>query len=135
MESPGFIVLRVDWSDTYPLWYDCVISWRKYGATPLSLTLPPSVCMHVFAGIRTREKDGQNEAVFSKEALEATVAGTHFKLVQLSTCPTCVEQWAILGDGINTESLEVEVCVLYTCHMLLNWAPSEIASERGRIQC
>ena len=70
-----------------------------------------SLSMCVFAGVRSHTKDGQEEAVFSQEAVEAIVAGAHFKLVQLNTCASCVEQWAILGEGINTESLEVEVCV------------------------
>ena len=70
-----------------------------------------SLCVYVCAVIRTHEEDGQEQALFDKETSEAVVAGTHFQVVRLTRCASCVEQWAILGKGMNTEALEVEVCV------------------------
>ena len=70
-----------------------------------------SVCLSVCVGVRTNKMDGLEQAVFDKETSEGVVAGTHFQVMRLNTCATCVPQWAILGKGKNTEALEVEVCV------------------------
>lgn len=69
--------------------------------------------------------DGQEQAVFDKETLEAVVAGTHFQVMRLNTCATCVAQWAILGKGKNTEALEVEVCCVSMC-MCVNVCKSDL---------
>ena len=59
--------------------------------------------------------EGQHTVFESGSPSEMPLAGTRFSLINLQSCPYCLEKWSLLANGPTSSVFDILVCYVQVC--------------------